>query len=66
MRSSGASSAWPFKPWRALAAALALATIPLGTGLSALAQLGALVALLGLCLAAEERTLPAEVETAQA
>jgi low temperature requirement protein LtrA len=56
----------PFKPWRALAAALALATIPLGTGLSALAQLGALVALLGLCLAAEERTLPAEVETAQA
>ena len=45
---------------------LALATIPLGTGLSALAQLAALVALLGLCLVAEERTLPAEVETAQA
>jgi low temperature requirement protein LtrA len=56
----------PLRPWRALAAALALATIPLGTEFSALAQLGALVALLGLCLVAEDRTLPAEVETAQA
>jgi low temperature requirement protein LtrA len=56
----------PLRPWRVLAAALSLATIPLGTEFSALAQLAALVALLGLCLVAEERTLPAEVETAQA
>jgi low temperature requirement protein LtrA len=43
----------PFRPWRGLAAALALATIPLGTEASALAQLAALVAVLGLCLAVE-------------
>ncbi len=43
----------PMHPWRALAAALALATIPLGTEASALAQLAALVAAFGICLAAE-------------
>ncbi len=43
----------PFRPWRGLAAVLALATIPLGTEASALAQLAVLVAVLGLCLAAE-------------
>jgi low temperature requirement protein LtrA len=43
----------PFRPWRGLAAVLALATIPLGTEASALAQLAALVAALGLCLAVE-------------
>ena len=43
----------PFKPWRALALALALATIPLGTATSALAQLAVLVAALGACIAAE-------------
>ena len=32
-----------FKPWRAVALVLALATIPLGTATSALAQLAALV-----------------------
>jgi low temperature requirement protein LtrA len=46
-----------FKPWRGLAAALALATIPLGTEASALAQLAALVGVLGVCLAIE--ALPA-------
>ena len=66
MRSSAASSACRSSPGARCASVLALATIPLGTGLSALAQLAALVALLGLCLVAEERTLPAEVETAQA
>jgi low temperature requirement protein LtrA len=43
----------PFHPWRALAALLALATIPLGTEASALAQLGTLVGALGICLAIE-------------
>jgi low temperature requirement protein LtrA len=43
----------PIRPWRALAAVLALATIPLGTEVSALAQLGALAAGLGICLAME-------------
>jgi low temperature requirement protein LtrA len=44
----------PLRPWRVLAAIGALATIPLGTEASALAQLAALVAALGACLAAEE------------
>src|SRR5262249_56528399 len=39
----------PFKPWRAVASVLALATIPLGTSTSALAQLAVLVAALGAC-----------------
>ena len=43
----------PMHPWRALAAALALATIPLGTEASALAQLATLVAALAICLAIE-------------
>ena len=43
----------PLHPWRALAAALALATIPLGTEASALAQLATLVAAFGICLAIE-------------
>jgi low temperature requirement protein LtrA len=43
----------PFRPWRALALALALATIPLGTATSALAQLAVLVAALGACIVAE-------------
>jgi low temperature requirement protein LtrA len=42
-----------FKPWRAVALALALATIPLGAETSALAQLAVLVAALGVCIAAE-------------
>jgi low temperature requirement protein LtrA len=42
-----------FKPWRAVALVLALATIPLGTGTSALVQLTVLVAALGVCIAAE-------------
>jgi low temperature requirement protein LtrA len=42
-----------FRPWRGLALVLALATIPLGTEGSALAQLAALVVILGLCLAIE-------------
>jgi low temperature requirement protein LtrA len=43
----------PLHPWRALAVALALATIPLGTEASALAQLATLVAAFGICLAME-------------
>jgi low temperature requirement protein LtrA len=43
----------PLRPWRVLAAVGALATIPLGTEVSALAQLAGLVAILGGCLAAE-------------
>jgi low temperature requirement protein LtrA len=43
----------PVRPWRALAAVLALATIPLGTEVSALAQLGALAGSFGICLALE-------------
>jgi low temperature requirement protein LtrA len=42
-----------FKPWRALALVLALATIPLGTETSALVQLAVLVAALAACIAAE-------------
>jgi low temperature requirement protein LtrA len=42
-----------FKPWRALALVLALATIPLGTATSALAQLAALVVSLWVCLTIE-------------
>jgi low temperature requirement protein LtrA len=42
-----------FKPWRALALVLALATIPLGTETSALVQLAVLVAALGVCNTAE-------------
>jgi low temperature requirement protein LtrA len=42
-----------FRPWRVLAVAMALATIPLGTEASALVQLAVLVAALGLCAAAE-------------
>jgi low temperature requirement protein LtrA len=56
----------PFKPWRALALVLALATIPLGTGTSALAQLAVLVAALGACTLAEEapwRPASADVRT---
>jgi low temperature requirement protein LtrA len=41
-------------PWRLVAAALALVTIPLGLSGSAAAQLGALVALLAAALAAEQ------------
>jgi low temperature requirement protein LtrA len=43
----------PFKPWRGVALALALATIALGAATSALAQLAVLVAALGACIAAE-------------
>jgi low temperature requirement protein LtrA len=43
----------PMRPWRAVAAVLALATIPLGTEVSALAQLGALAGGVGICLALE-------------
>lgn len=43
----------PMRPWRALAAVLALATIPLGTEVSALAQLAALAGGVGICLALE-------------
>jgi low temperature requirement protein LtrA len=42
-----------FRPWRGLALVLALATIPLGTSASALAQLAVLVAVLGACIAVE-------------
>jgi low temperature requirement protein LtrA len=43
----------PFKPWRALALVLALATIALGTAASALVQVAVLVTALGACIAAE-------------
>jgi low temperature requirement protein LtrA len=43
----------PQRPWRVLAAVLALATIPLGTEVSALAQIGALASSFGICLALE-------------
>jgi low temperature requirement protein LtrA len=55
-----------FKPWRALALALALATVPLGTETSALVQLTVLVAALGACTLAEamsERSASSEVQT---
>jgi low temperature requirement protein LtrA len=54
----------PFRAWRAFGAALALATILLGTSTSALAQLGVLVAALVLCAFAEgEAAEPAVSET---
>jgi low temperature requirement protein LtrA len=43
-------------PWRLVAATIALATIPLGLGVSAAAQLGALVAVLAGSFAAEQAT----------
>jgi low temperature requirement protein LtrA len=43
-------------PWRLVAAVLALTTIPLGLGVSAAAQLGALVVVLAAALAAEQAT----------
>ena len=43
-----------FKPWRGVAAVLALGTIALGPTTSALAQLAVLVGALGACLFAEE------------
>jgi low temperature requirement protein LtrA len=54
----------PLRPWRVAAAAGALATIPLGTEVSALAQLAALVAVIGACLAIEGE--PAEAAVQQA
>jgi low temperature requirement protein LtrA len=42
-----------FKPWRAVALVMALATIPLGTATSALVQVAVLVAALAVCIAAE-------------
>jgi low temperature requirement protein LtrA len=56
----------PFKPWRGLTAVLALATIPLGTEASALAQLTALAAALGLCVVAEALTGRGEAGVAPA
>jgi low temperature requirement protein LtrA len=56
----------PFKPWRAVALALALGTVALGTETSALAQLAVLVAALGGCIAAEgimERPSPSVPRT---
>jgi low temperature requirement protein LtrA len=57
----------PFKPWRAVALVLALATIALGPTTSALAQLAVLVAALGACLTAEgvasERTTGGRSQT---
>jgi low temperature requirement protein LtrA len=43
----------PFRPWRAVAAVLALATIPLGTETSAFVQLAVLAGVLLLCAVAE-------------
>jgi len=51
-----------FKPWRGLAVVLALATIPLGTEASALAQLAVLAAALGFCLVAEAIPTRAKAE----
>jgi low temperature requirement protein LtrA len=53
-------------PWKALVAALALLTIPLGVGVSAMAQLAGLVALLVAALTAEHRTSSARPVTGQA
>jgi low temperature requirement protein LtrA len=51
----------PFRPWRAVAAILAAATIPLGTETSAFVQLAVLVGAVGLCSAMEgEPESPAE------
>jgi low temperature requirement protein LtrA len=55
-----------FKPWRGLAVVLALATIPLGTEASALAQLTVLAAALGLCLVAEAIPTRGEAEAGPA
>jgi low temperature requirement protein LtrA len=46
-------------PWRGIAAALALATIPLGVAGTAVGQLAALVVLLALTFAAERAGIPA-------
>ena len=46
--------------WLAAAALVVLATTPLGTSVSAMAQLAALVALMALALAAEARTTPSQ------
>jgi low temperature requirement protein LtrA len=43
----------PFRPWRAAAALIAVATIPLGTEASAFVQLAVLAGALGLCSALE-------------
>jgi low temperature requirement protein LtrA len=53
-----------FKPWRALALLLALATIPLGTTTSALGQLIALVVPLWICLTIEFTREPAPARAA--
>jgi low temperature requirement protein LtrA len=45
--------------WRGVAAGLILATIPLGVSAPAVAQLIAVVALLGACVVAEARAAPA-------
>jgi low temperature requirement protein LtrA len=51
----------PFRPWRAVAALCAAATIPLGTEASAFVQLAVLVSAVGLCAAIEgEPERPAE------
>ena len=52
--------------WRGAAAALALATVPLGTELSAVTQLAVLVALLVGALGAEARAVPATVASRRA
>ena len=51
-----------FKPWRAVALVLALATIPLGTATPALAQLVALVVPLWVCLTIEFAREPRPAE----
>jgi low temperature requirement protein LtrA len=43
----------PFRAWRAVAAVVAVATIPLGTETSAMVQLGVLAGAVGLCAAIE-------------
>jgi low temperature requirement protein LtrA len=50
----------PLRPWRLVAAGLALATIPLGTETSALVQLAALASAVGACLAAEGASASSE------
>ena len=55
-----------FRPWRAVAALLALATIALGPSTEALIQLAVLVAALGACAAVEgvpERSSPSVPRT---
>jgi hypothetical protein len=53
-------------PHRTVAALLALATIPLGSEVAAVAQLAALVALLGVALAGEGAAGPRAGASAQA